>query len=265
KPQNRKTIPSTFQTLLMASSDSKTHQLLEAAFYGELRRVKKFASELDNGRGIAQTLATVKDNMNQTAIHTAAQEGMVNICKFWIDDLKLEVDPKDAKGYTPLHRACEGGHLSTAVYLLKKGADPEMRSNRGFNSLHIAAEKGSEELVRLLLSKGADVDALSRSGTPLNLAAGQGKHEVVKVLLDHCANPNFYLHHVPTPLSAAILAKSLCCVELLIAAEADLDAISCGVTPLHLAASEGQTEIIKCLLKAGADPDVTDMVRDIVY
>ncbi|KAF5186406.1 Ankyrin-1 [Thalictrum thalictroides] len=218
----------------------------------------EFAAEFDDGRGIAQTLAGVKDIMNQTAIHTAAREGMVNICKFWINDLKLEVDPKDAKGYTPLHCACEGGHLSTAEYLLKKGADPNIRNDRGFTPLHFAAENGREELLRLLLSKGVDVDALSSVGTPLQMAACKGKHEAVKILLDHCANPGLYLHHVPTPLSGAVLAKSLSSVELLIAADADPDAVSCGVTPLHLAASEGQTEIIKCLLKAGADPDLTD-------
>lgn len=34
-----------------------------------------------------------------------------------------------------------------------------------------------------------------------------------------------------------------------------------GATPLHIAADIGSLEIIKCLLKAGADPNVTDEVR----
>lgn len=33
-----------------------------------------------------------------------------------------------------------------------------------------------------------------------------------------------------------------------------------GMTPLIVAASEGETEIIMCLLALGADPDVRDFV-----
>ena len=33
-----------------------------------------------------------------------------------------------------------------------------------------------------------------------------------------------------------------------------------GATPLHIAADNGSTELINCLLKAGADPNVTDEV-----
>ncbi|KAL5723722.1 hypothetical protein ACHQM5_007087 [Ranunculus cassubicifolius] len=41
-------------------------------------------------------------------------------------------------------------------------------------------------------------------------------------------------------------------------AEADPDAVSCGATPLHYAVSGGETEMIRCLLKAGADPNETN-------
>ena len=34
-----------------------------------------------------------------------------------------------------------------------------------------------------------------------------------------------------------------------------------GATPLHIAADNGSPELINCLLKAGADPNVTDEVR----
>lgn len=34
-----------------------------------------------------------------------------------------------------------------------------------------------------------------------------------------------------------------------------------GATPLHIAADNGSPEIINCLLKAGADPNVIDEVK----
>ena len=37
-----------------------------------------------------------------------------------------------------------------------------------------------------------------------------------------------------------------------------------GATPLHVAADNGSTEIINCLLKAGADPNVTDEVSPLL-
>ncbi|KAF5205034.1 N-terminal acetyltransferase A, auxiliary subunit [Thalictrum thalictroides] len=96
---------------------------------------------MDDGSGIAKTLASVKDSMNQSAIHIAATEGRVNICKYWINDLKLEVDVQDAKGTTPLHRAILGGHMSTSVYLLEKHLILILQMIMG--TLHCAAEKGT--------------------------------------------------------------------------------------------------------------------------
>lgn len=43
-------------------------------------------------------------------------------------------------------------------------------------------------------------------------------------------------------------------------AGANANIIAGGATPLHIAADIGSIEIIKCLLKAGADPNVTDEV-----
>lgn len=37
-----------------------------------------------------------------------------------------------------------------------------------------------------------------------------------------------------------------------------------GATPLHIAADNGSLELLNCLLKVGADPDVSDEVRKIL-
>ena len=53
-------------------------------------------------------------------------------------------------------------------------------------------------------------------------------------------------------------ASSLACLEELIQAGAKVNISAGGATPLHIAADNGSLEIINCLLKAGADPNVSD-------
>lgn len=43
-------------------------------------------------------------------------------------------------------------------------------------------------------------------------------------------------------------------------AGANVNIIAGGATPLHIAADIGNLEIINCLLKAGADPNIADEV-----
>lgn len=47
--------------------------------------------------------------------------------------------------------------------------------------------------------------------------------------------------------------------HLLIQAGARVNVTAGGATPLHIAADNGNPEIINCLLKAGADPNVTEV------
>jgi ankyrin repeat protein len=47
---------------------------------------------------------------------------------------------------------------------------------------------GHVGIARLLLSKGASVDVSSSEGTPLHVAASNGKSSIVQILLEHHAN-----------------------------------------------------------------------------
>ncbi|OVA06698.1 Tetratricopeptide TPR-1 [Macleaya cordata] len=237
---------------------SRRVQILNAAITGKLNRLKKLSAKFDDGKGLASTIMSFKDDNGRGALHFAAVEGKLNVLKYLIDELKLDVDMKDGKGEAPLLHATIGGHLSTVAYLLEKGANPDTSNDSNSTPLHYAAEKGHLEILTLLLSRGVHIDALNNAGTPLNAAAAHGQHNAVKILLDHCANPNLFFHHVFTPLASSILSQSLRCVELLLEAGADPDAGSYGVTPLIVAASEGLTEMIKCLIEAGADPNLTN-------
>jgi ankyrin repeat protein len=123
---------------------------------------------------------------------------------------------------------CEAAALGDAqrvATLLGRGDSADLRSWDGWTPLHLAAYTGRAEAARALVSRGAPVDAVSTNATkntPLCAAlAGSGDHEIVRLLLEAGADPNF---------------------------RAEL-----GVTPLHLAASRGADALVHQLLEHGAE------------
>ncbi|KAM3310390.1 hypothetical protein ACQJBY_031221 [Aegilops geniculata] len=89
---------------------------------------------------------------------------------------------------------------------------------------------------------------------------------VMKVLLEHHADPNKASEQGHTPLTGALHATdsglpesiSLKCVKLLVEAGTDVNSANIE-TPLVIATSYGLTDCVKYLLKAGADPNIPDI------
>ncbi|KAF6139783.1 hypothetical protein GIB67_042346 [Kingdonia uniflora] len=234
-------------------------QFLNATRTGNLDLFKKLAAKLgEGGKSLAETVADVKDANKRGALHFAAREGKTEVCKYLLEELKLEVDTRDEDGDTPLLHATRQEHSDTAKYLLDCGANPAASSDLGATALHHAAGTGNVDLLRLVLSKGVDVDSQSDAGTPLIWAAGHAQQVTVKLLLDHHADPNVETDDGITPLLSSVAACSFPCLELLIQAGANPNVSAGGVTPLHIAADSGNPEIINCLLKAGGDASVSD-------
>ncbi|CAL9042438.1 unnamed protein product [Musa banksii] len=236
----------------------KVQKFLDAARSGNLDLFKKLAKQLDEGKGLATTVADVKDANKRTALHFAAREGRTEVCKYLLEELKVDVDVRDDDGETPLIHASRQGHNLTAKYLLEQGADPSASSDLGATPLHHAAGTGNIELLNLLFSKGVNVESQSDAGTPLIWAAGHGQEESVQFLLEHHANANAETDDNITPLLSAVAAGSLPCLELLLQAGANPNASAGGATPLHVAADNGSREIVSCLIRAGGDPNLCD-------
>ena len=84
---------------------------------------------------------------------------------------------------------CPHGDADSLRQLLKSGADPNSKNAVGASALMWAVD--DFEKTRLLIEAGADVNAKSDDGrTPLIVAVGKfGSSPIVKLLLDHGANP----------------------------------------------------------------------------
>ncbi|XP_050918931.1 uncharacterized protein LOC127136418 [Lathyrus oleraceus] len=114
-----------------------------------------------------KTVEAIKDANKCGALHFAAFEGQTEICKYLLEDLKLEIDSRDDDGETALIHAARQGHTATAKYLIDHGADPTIASNLGATALHHSAGMGDIELLEHLPSKGINPDLESDAGTPL--------------------------------------------------------------------------------------------------
>uniref|UniRef100_I1PDD7 Uncharacterized protein n=2 Tax=Oryza glaberrima TaxID=4538 RepID=I1PDD7_ORYGL len=99
------------------------------------------------------------------------------LCKYLVEELGFDVNAETScdSGMTPLFCAVLDGQEIIVKYFLDKGADPNKKDAAGFAPLHEAAKKGHVGIARLLLSKGASVDVSSSEGTPLHVAASNGK------------------------------------------------------------------------------------------
>lgn len=169
-------------------------------------------------------------------------------------------------GGTPgekLLKAAKEGDVQEVKGLLDKGADVNARDERGYTPLHELipwgkTENNRTEIASLLIEAGADVNARTEEGnTPLHLAAGRDSTEVAFLLIEAGADVNAReSRYGKTPLHNAIFFET---ITLLIEAGADVNAWSeNGWTPLHWAATKGQTEIASRLIKAGADVNARD-------
>ena len=102
-----------------------------------------------------------------------------------------DINARDDKGRTPLHRAFTmSGRVPASVLtvvasaLLEAGADPNARDLQGMTPFHTVAGTGdSSFLVDVLAAAGADVNARDNSGqTPLHIALGGYDPATVRAL-----------------------------------------------------------------------------------
>lgn len=167
-----------------------------------------------------------------------------------------DVNDHDSRGVTALMLAALNGETDQVQYLVEKGSDMEARWEIGQTSLIIAAYAGHMNTVELLLSLGAQVDAQCSNGrTALHHACEKSHLPIMAKLLSHSADIEKQDKEDYTPLFLGVMYEQTSTVQLLLAKGANPDARRSedGDTPLMIAASRGDLELLCILLDSGAE------------
>jgi len=245
--------------------------------------------------------AKVKDTGNtggMTPLVLASREGGLESVAALLD-AKADINKQTADGTTAMIVAIQNGHYKLATYLVERGANPNVTNDKGWNPLYLAVKNRNIEtgaipvpnadqalpFIKLLLDKGANpnlrltANTEIRNGqratwmnedgaTPFLRAAMCGDIEVMKMLLDHGADPKIDTKDHTTPLMAVAGVgytdgfihdrseeETMDAMRLLVEkVGVDVNAANDGgLTALHGAAHKASLAEIQYLVDHGAD------------
>ncbi len=150
--------------------------------------------------------------------------------------------------------ASRNGDIDAMKEALAEGADVEYREMEDIygefiygtsTCLLMAARHGHLEATKLLLEEGANIDAVTgiELYTPMMMASGKNKPEMVRLLLEHNGNTNLKDKHGWTALHHAAWNGNLSVVQVLVG-KSNVNARDyAGKTPLDKAERRFYEEI----------------------
>ncbi|VDN81800.1 unnamed protein product [Brugia pahangi] len=164
------------------------------------------------------------------------------------------INTSTVDGLTALHQAVIDGKPKMVQFLVEHGANVNAQDNEGWTPLHAAACCGNIDLVEYLCTEGADLSVTnSDKELAVDLAeeddcrlALEEEHQRQGINPDECRNREL-----------AIMRRDA--EQWLKDGEMhDHPHSRTGATALHVAAAKGYNDVIRLLLKAGADVNCRD-------
>lgn len=156
-----------------------------------------------------------RDYDRRTALHVAASEGHLHVCKFLVKK-GANVNRSDRWGGSPLDDAHRHRHQAVISYLRSLGA--KTGSTHNLTNFITAAAEGDLDEIDLLLSVGdINIDDGDYDGrTALHLASGEGNLAIVERLCERGADVNKEDRWGGRPLDDAQRGRHVPCVRVLV-------------------------------------------------
>ena len=195
--------------------------------------------------------------------------------------LAADVDPNVSlkRGETPLMVAARSGSLAAVESLLDHGANVNATEHeRGQTALMWAAAQRHAHVVRVLVAHGANLHARSKvwhqfentagntnpsgnfrmahgGSAPLLFVARNGDVDTARVLVDAGADVNERAAAGTSALVISAHSRHTALAIYLLEKGADPNAADAGYSALHAAVLRGDVELVRALLRHGADAD----------
>ena len=223
-----------------------------AAWRGHLDVVKYLLTMGANVR------TKVKDG--GTAYHKASYEGYLGIVEALVQHDRSCIDILDDNNCTPLSLATLRGHCNIVDFLLRSGADTNIKRNDGETVCCIAAYEGYLEIVKLLINSNPLLMEARNNNkhTPLYLAVFRNHFSVVKFLLAMGADVRIKEKDGFTVYIAAAYKGYLEILKLLVTYNNSLlnEVNNINGTPLFLATWKGHEDVVRYLLSMNVDVSI---------
>ena len=203
------------------------------------------------GDNVSPLVKIALQNINgETPLHFACQGGHMNICEFVLGKIN-DKNPGRNDGGTPLHSAAQNGRLEICKLMMKGLENSNPGNNNGWTPMHSAALNGHLKVCELIIKSTQDKNPSAKYGnTPLHVAAIHGHLKIVELIMDSIGGKNPGDVHGLTPLHKAAENGHLKVCELIME---DLEDINPGdehgATPLHFAARKGHLKVCELIMK----------------
>ncbi|VDI42723.1 Hypothetical predicted protein, partial [Mytilus galloprovincialis] len=213
-------------------------------------------------------------HMNETqkemAMHIVSANGYREYVSFFLQNKRM-ANIKDSAGNRPIHTACKNGHLEVVTNLIEKDAEIDIANTDGIKPLFYACENNHLEIVKLLLTTRCKTkvnvnEKYPRQGNRgvLHVVAEHGFTDLTIFLLKMKADVNIKDERNITPLYVACSANQKEIVKILIENKADTNKkTKTELQSLHAACKHGNFDIVKLLIQNSAKLGPKQWIRPV--
>ncbi|NWV06854.1 ANKE1 protein, partial [Ptilonorhynchus violaceus] len=199
-------------------------------------------------------------------VHKKDKKQIENLVQKGFPNLINYTEPK--KGYSAFHLACMKNDIDMCRFLLEHGAHPNVHDKMGRTPAMKAAELGHEVVLELLAKANADMTAVDNEGKGILfycLIPTARHYHCLRIALEYGADVN---NCTTTGRSVLLQAceqahevKDMCLIFLERGANPHAKDPATGRTAVMEAAREGVAEVVRALLRRGADVNLFDFER----